>query len=318
MGTAILIGPPLAAPLFVSFGLTWALALNAASFVGAAALTRFATRGLTLAGPDARAETAPGMLAATPPGVTLPAPVAVPFGARVREVGADLVAGLRMFRQSPTLMTVLICLSIALAGFGLLNALDIYFVINNLGGSETIYGWFGTAQGAGTLIGAVVFAAIASRVTPAVLLWVGLVLLGGIMLVYSRLASVEAGLVLIFLLGVAFPAINIAMSPLTLQVTPRAYLGRVSGTINPVINVAQLVGVLVGGLAYGAIGPESSRTVARISFGALDGLLAVTGIACVIAAGFAWLRFRSPAVKAEMEAGVGADEAPAAVGAKVT
>jgi MFS family permease len=293
-GIAILVGPPLAAPLFISFGLTWALALNAASFVASAALVRIAARGAVLDEP------------AAVEGAELTSEDGSPR-ARLTTVWTDLVAGLRMFGQSPTLTTIALCLIIALAGFGLLNAVDPFFVIYNLGGSAEIYGWFGTAQGAGSLIGAVTLSVIANRFGMPAMFCAGMAAIGFLTLIYAQLASVPAGLALIFLFGLVFPAVDIAISPIMLRVTPRAYLGRVGGTLNPLINVATLVGVLAGGTVYGVLGQSFSVTFLGVQFGALDGLLSLTGLLSILAAAYAWRRFASSAVRDEMELAPGVD-----------
>ncbi len=194
-----------------------------------------------------------------------------------------------------------VCLVIALAGFGVLNAVDPFFVIFNLGGSAEIYGRFGTAQGAGTLIGAIAFSVLASRFGMPAMFCAGMALLGLEMLVYAQFTDVPAGLALIFLFGLVFPAVNIAISPIMLLVTPTAYLGRVGGTLNPLINVATLVGVLAGGVIYGLLGESFSVRLLGIEFGALDGLLSFTGLTSIAAAIYAWRRFASTAVRDEME-----------------
>lgn len=292
-GTAILVGPPMAAPLFVSFGLTWALALNAASFVACAVLVRLAGRGATLEStePDAVDQ------------------VRMSLRHRIALVRTDLVLGIGFFRQSPTLMTLAGGLLIALSGFGALNTLDPSFVVFNLGGSADIYGWFGTAQGAGSLIGAALFSVVVGRVSMPTLFCASLAGLGLLTLVYAHQSSVPAGLALIFLLGLLLPAINIAVSPIMLQVTPRAYLGRVGGTLNPLINVATMAGVLIGGVVYGLLGESFSVTIGGVRFGALDSLLSLTGMLSMVGGLYAWRRFRTAAVRAELESAAGSRDA---------
>ncbi|HEV2529901.1 MAG TPA: MFS transporter [Thermomicrobiales bacterium] len=294
IGIAVLIGPPLAAPLFYSFGIEWALILNALSFVLAALLTRAAASGFTTAQPAAGDEPAEADVKST--------------RQQIAAVRSDLVAGLRMFRASPTLMTVLVGLVIAIGGFGLLNAISIYFVINNLGGSESIYGWFGAAEGAGTLAGAAVAGTVVSRMGSTRVFWASLVGLGVLLGIYSRQSSVEAGLVVIAILGFGFPFLNVALSPMMLRVTPRSYLGRVTGTINPVITAAQVSGVVVGGLLYQAIGPDRTADVGPVRLGALDGLLLASGLFSVLAGVYAWRRFATSAVREEMASGPAGDQ----------
>ena len=102
--TAALIGPPLAAPLLFVVGFQWALLLNALSYV----VSYLAVRSMRL---PARA----------------PVPQASASGFR-----AEFVAGLKFFRGNRFLVARVTIAVIVQFGTGALNALDVFFVTQNL------------------------------------------------------------------------------------------------------------------------------------------------------------------------------------------
>ena len=162
MSLAVIIGPPLAAPLFFSFGVQWALALNALSFA-----VSFVAILLVHAPPAARS---------------------VQLGQK-GNARAELIAGLRFVAQNRVLRTLLIAAVLAMAGAGALNALDYFFVVQNLHTSPHLYGWLSAAFGAGAIVGAILCSVYAERIGPTRLFSVGMLTIGVGMLVYSRLAT---------------------------------------------------------------------------------------------------------------------------------
>jgi len=266
---ALLIGPPLAAPLLFAFGPAWALLINAASFFASALVVR-AVR------VPPRAEESE----------TTPAPAGI-----VRE----LVVGLRFFGRSPVLVTIATSLGIVMLGFGALSALDVFFVTENLGSSAESYGILGAAQGGGMLIGALLAGALASRLGLERTFWGVLGATGLLILGYARLTSFPAAIAVIFLLGMAISAVNVAVGPLLLRVTPREFLGRVSGTINPLIQAASILGILVGGLLYGIVLRGFRWEVLGVRIGPLDTIFTGVGTACLLGAAYARRNLRDAA-----------------------
>ncbi len=113
---------------------------------------------------------------------------------------------------------------------------------------------------------------------------------------YVALVTVLAAAVVLALIGVAIPAVNVAVGPIVLQVTPRAYLGRVSATINPLVNAASLLGLLLGGFLYGTVFRDFEAEVAGVRFGPLDTIFAGVGIACLLGAAYARANLRGEGV----------------------
>lgn len=258
---ALLAGPPLAAPLLFAFGPAWALLINAASFF-ASLLAILAVR--VAPQPDAASR--------------VPAPSGV---------FRDFVLGLRFFGRSRELVTVAASLVIVMVGFGALGALGVFFVTENLGASAESYGILGAAQGAGMLLGAVLAGAFAARIGLARTLWASLAATGLLILLYARLTSFSPAVVMLFLLGASIQAASVSVGPIVLRATPREFLGRVSGTINPLIQAALILGLLVGGLLYGILPRGSAEVALGIRIGPLDGIFTGAGVLCLLGAAYA-------------------------------
>jgi MFS family permease len=119
---AIIIGPPLAAPLLISFGPEWALLINAASFV-LSLLTIVAIQA-----PKAARSVESGQR-----------------GHFLREFGG----GLRFVFTNGTLVVLLIVAMVVMLGGGALNALDVFFVTDNLHTPLDLYGLLARGKASG-------------------------------------------------------------------------------------------------------------------------------------------------------------------------
>lgn len=194
---AILLGSAVAPPLFLAFGPDWALMIDALSFF-----------------------------------VVLLALLAVraPRSARSVQQGArghflrELAGGIRFAFTNRVITTLLIGFAIAKLGFGALNALDVFFVTQNLHASPKLYGLAATAIGVGALLGAVLAGALAERVGLARMMWLSLTGMGVAMLVWSRMTTFAPALGVLFVTGVLQSGLNVATVPLVLRVTPKRWL----------------------------------------------------------------------------------------------
>ena len=156
----MILGPAIAAPVFVAFGAEWALLFNALSFA-ISYLTIYAMRatgGATSASQKQR-------------------------GSFLREFWE----GVRFYFSSRVLVTLLVAIIVGVSGASALNALDIFFTTQNLGASTVMYGFIGAVYGLGAIIGSILLAMVASRIGLARLLWVSMALMGVIVMVLSRL-----------------------------------------------------------------------------------------------------------------------------------
>lgn len=268
----MLVAPPLAAPVLITFGPGVALTLNAASFLVGFLLVRGIEAGV-VEGPDVASE------AASP-----------------RAILADLAVGLRFFVQSEVMRTLAVAMSIAMVGFGAINVLDIFFMRENLGTNVRYFGLLESAQGAGMIAGAIAWGFLAGRVGLERTVWVALASLGILTIVYSRLTDFPPALVLTMVIGTIVPALSIALSPIMQRETPRHLLGRVSATINPIIIGSSLLGASIGGILYGAIKDVVDARILGIHVGPLDTIYFAVGLTTLGAAAYAARYLRAPSV----------------------
>lgn len=259
MSLAVLIGPPLAAPLFTSFGPEWALGINAASYV-----ISFLCILVIVAPPAAKSVTA---------------------GVRA-SFRREFWAGLRYFVTSRVLMVLTVSAMIAMLGAGAINTLDVFFATENLRISPDLYGLLGGAMGLGMVAGSVLAAALAQRAGLIRTLWVSLLMMGVLMVAYGRTVDFIPALVVLAVMGVFQAALNVAAGPIILQAAPRELVGRVSAILNPVLMIASLGGAALGGYIASTVLNGFSATVAGVHFGRVDTIFVVAGSLAVVAALF--------------------------------
>lgn len=254
IATATIIGPPLAAPLLFTVGVQWALLVNTLSYVASYLAIR----------------------SVRPPGRQA-APRAPSTGFR-----AEFVAGLRFFAGSPFLIAILTVAVIAQFGTGALNALDVFFVTQNLHTPSKFYGLMSTAEGIGAIVGGLSAAWVVSKLTARRTTWLAMVVAGVLVVVYSRMTSFPIALGVIFLLLIPVSMINAAMTPLLLATTPAEYLGRTIAVFNPVSQAASMLSVVIGGWLASTVLHGFHATLGGLHFGAIDTIFLATGV--VIAA----------------------------------
>jgi MFS family permease len=260
MSIAMILGPTLAAPLFVAVGPEWALGVNALSFVASYMLIR------TVNAP--------------------PAAHSVATGARPnfwREFGG----GLAYFLRSRLLVVLTIAATILMLGGGALNALDYFFITGNLHASTNLYGVIGGVMGIGLIVGAVVAGAFAQKVGLTRVVWISLLALAISIIVYARMTDFRVAAVLIGVVGIFQAALNVAVGPLLLQSTPRELIGRVSSILNPAIMTATLVGAGLAGYLDSTVLRGFSTTILGFHLGPVDTLFTSAGVIGVVGALFA-------------------------------
>lgn len=251
MNLAVIIGPPLATPLFFGLGVEWALIVNVVSFV----LSFLAVLAIRMPSVAARDDDS--------------SPRAI-----MREFGA----GLRFFRGERVLMTLLITTVMVTLGGGAIDALDVFFVTRNLHAPIAFYGFLGAAQGVGAIVGAVFAGLFAGRVGVARTFWLSLLLAGGLVLAYARMTSFLPAAIVLCAIGVPVAALNVALGPLLLHVTPREFVGRVTAVLVPAVNLALVVSIAAAGYLASTVLRPLDVTILGVRWGPIDTIFAVSGV----------------------------------------
>jgi hypothetical protein len=99
----------------------------------------------------------------------------------------------------------------------------------------------GTVLGLGAIGGALLAWALANRIGLARLLWGATLSLGILTVILARMSSVGPAFSLIFLVGAAWIAVNVAAEPLVLRLTARDFVGRVTAVLTPAGTVASIL-----------------------------------------------------------------------------
>ena len=251
-----IIGPPLAAPLLFTAGVEWALILNALSFVFSYAVLR---------------------------GVRVPA-VAAPKEAGAGGIGfwAEFRLGLATMVRIRVVRTMLVIAIIANAATQVFSALAVFFVITNLHTQARFLGLLDTMLGAGVVVGAVAAGWLATRLGPARLIWVGLVLLGLLLGVFARMSVFPVALGVLLLGALPLGAMNTAITPLLVKAVPREVLGRVFAAFAPAIQSMGIVGVAVAGWLSSTLLRGLDARVLGVHFGTYDTIFLACGAIIVI------------------------------------
>ena len=278
---AIVLGPAIASVLFFSVGVPWALALNAISFF----VSFLAV--LLLRAPRPARSVAPGQ-----------------DGHLLRE----LVAGLRLLLGNRALRAIAVSLIAAFGALGVLQSLGVFFVTQNLGAPASVYGFLGSVLGAGSIVGAILAGLFMERIGVARIYWLSLITLGILTAVVARMTSVVPTLVVAFLLGLPNAALNIAVGPLQLEVTPREFLGRVTSLLTPAGNLALIVSVALSGYLASTALVGFHAAWRGLRFGPVDTILTGAGILVILGGVYTMVSLRG--VKLTKDA-AGAEERPA-------
>jgi MFS family permease len=257
---AAILGPPIAAPLFVGVGIRWSLIINALSFV-VSLLTILVVRA-----PEAARSVSPGERG---------------------NVAREFVSGLRFFVSSRALLTVTIATVIAMMGAGSLNALDVFFATTNLHASPGLYGWLGAAFGAGAVIGGIGAAVLADRIGPARLFWMGILAGGTGILVYSRMVSFLPAAAVLFFVAIPVAGVNAAIMPILLMVTPRTLVGRVTGVLEPLVSLASIASIALAAILVSTVLSGFHRTIGPITLGPVDTIFSAAALLCIAAGVYA-------------------------------
>jgi predicted MFS family arabinose efflux permease len=254
-----MIGPPLAAPLLFTSGVTWALALNAASYV----VSFIAVRSVQV--PETGSEGA----------ATGEIPVAGGFWTDFRE-------GLGFLLRDRFVRTLLLVAITCQAGTGALNTLDVFFVTGNLHVAAKYYGVLSVGAGAGLIIGSLVAANVvkrfgAAQTTSAVLLLSGLVFL-----LYTRQTTFAAGFALLLLFTIPLAIVNTSAAPMFLAAIPQRLFGRVMSVFAMLNQGTQMLSMLVAGWLASTSFRDFHARVLGVHVGPIDTIFTVAALLLVL------------------------------------
>lgn len=259
--TALILGPMLAAPLFLATGARWAMLIDTASF-----FVSYLCILLIKAPPPARS---------------------VSENEHSRYL-RELRAGWETIVNNRALTALIVNGILLLAGAGTLDAYYVLFALTNLHTPASLTGLFGTVYGVGVILASLIASWFARRLGEGRLLTLAMLTWGCLILLFSRCTSFVPGFVVFGLLGAVNGVSNICVGPLFLHLTPREFVGRASSVMQPAITLSSMLSAALSG--YLVSGPLLRLHAAFLgmSFGALDTVILgagffglVAGVYCV-------------------------------------
>jgi MFS family permease len=254
-----IVGPALAAGLLVVANVQWALLITSAGFMMS-----------FIAVSKVRA-----------PRIPAPEPEVQP------RMWQELAAGVKFFAGNHVLQVMLTTTVVVVLGVEALNTLDVFFVTRNLHAPVEVYGLLGTAFGAGSLVGAGLAAVFAAKLRATRVYSYGFLLVGLLLIVYSRMTTPLGALTVLFVAGIPVAAVNSMIGPLLMRSTPVHLLGRVSAVLQPVTHLASLVSVALAAWLAGTVLRDLDLTVAGVHLGTIDTIFLVVGVMIALAGAWA-------------------------------
>lgn len=231
MGSRI-VGPATAGAIATTFGPRVCYAVDVVSFVLSAALIgSVAIR---------RPEAAPSTTASS--------------SNRIQTIWVDMRQGVSFIFHHAALLFVVLAMAAGLFTIGCFGPLIAIFVRDTLNGSPRLFGFVSGLIGVGLLVGTQVVRILARQAADDTLVLSGLAGIGAGVLMLGALPYVAATLVASFTIGFAFAAIMVPAQTLLQRETPPAMIGRVSSTNISVAFFAQIVGLVLSGVAADLFG----------------------------------------------------------------
>jgi predicted MFS family arabinose efflux permease len=206
----------------------------------------------------------------------------------------ELRAGARFFAGNQLLRVMLITTVMVVIGVSALNTLDIFFVTRNLHAPPEVYGLLGAAFGIGSLVGAGLAAAFASRLQARKVYTYGFVLVGLLLVAYSRMTDAFGAIIVVFLVGVPVAAVNSMIGPLIMRAAPAHLIGRVSGMLQPATNLASMASAGLSAWLASVALHDLDVTAAGVHFGPIDTIILAAGIVVALTGVWASRALRLP------------------------
>ncbi|MFD6162960.1 MFS transporter [Nocardia sp. NPDC060256] len=252
---AAILGPPLAAPLLFSMSAVWALVVNMVSFLISYALIRS----------------------------TALAPQQDSIDKGTKNFRAEFADGVRFVSASPILRLILVTVFLYMFGVGAVNALQIFFVGENLRVDPSCLGVLEGAFGAGSIIGALATPRLVSRIGERRVFAFGVLATALVAFAYSRSTSLYFAIGMLGLVGIPVAAVNVALSPIILREAPNRLIGRVNAVLNPLVYLASVSSMVLAGIVASGLPIDFRWSLSGIEFHRVDTIFAFCGLLMLVA-----------------------------------
>jgi Arabinose efflux permease len=163
----------------------------------------------------------------------------------IAKVGRELVEGLQLIKGEAVLLWTFVVMSILMLGQGDIYVLLVVFIQRVMHGGSEVYGWMITAQGVGSLVGALLVGGVTKFVRPVYLVTCALVIASCSFFVIINVPVLGLVIPLIAFVGLFSVGGMIVFQTLLQSNVSDKYRGRVFGTLSTVLSLSMLVGMLI-------------------------------------------------------------------------
>ncbi len=195
-------------------------------------------------------------------------------GHAVQEVTRELWQGVRVVSYSPILRAIFLSLIFLFLSQGIINVLLIVMINKIWGGGATELSWIMMAQGLGGIVGSLLVGAIAARISPRMMIVGGGTLATMLFLLIVNQPSIYIAVVLLALMGITVVAFDVGLTTLLQIGSDDANRGRVSGLMQTVMALSQLIAMAITSLLADQIDVVLLLDIAGVLFG-IGGLVAL-------------------------------------------
>ena len=182
------------------------------------------------------------------------------------QVWQELVAGLKVIKESRVLTAAFIVIGIALFGDAIMSAVMVVFAQDVMGLGADGFGWVLTARGVGGLLGGLVIAQLGQRFSMTQLVAGGLMLSGFLVLIIVNFPTLYVAVPLMILAGIPLIAWIVSLQTIFQQATADEYRGRVFGAFGTVSALLMAVGALLAGGITDVVGSAILMSVASLIY----------------------------------------------------
>ncbi|GCE24203.1 MFS transporter [Dictyobacter kobayashii] len=260
---AMIMGPPLAAPVLFGFGVQWALLFNALTF-----LLSFLCV-LRVQAPPAASSSGSG---------------------KAPNFRREFIEGISYAFGNRVLQVLFVTIIVASLGTGAVNALMVFFVAQNLHISLPYVGLLDGFFGGGVIFGALLISFLSSKFKITRIFTSAILGFGVLFFLLARTTNLWIALVIMLCLGVAQAAVNVTFVPLALGAVPRELVGRVLGTLNPVGTLASLVSVSLSGYLASNLFKGIHGTFLGFIIGPIDTIFTLAALLIFVSGCYALFR----------------------------
>ncbi len=263
---AMIVGPLLAVPLVFAVGIPWALCIDALSFVVSFLAIFF---------------------------ICPPAEKELPSDAGLHNFLHQFRTGLHFFAGHHILRTLALTMFLVLFSGGISANLNLFFVTQNLHATPQLYGVLNAASGVGLLMGAILVSWCMQHLGLARSFWGSIIAIGVLEVVYARLTNFPVACCILLLQGMCNAALNVAWGPLLLRITPRAFMGRISALLSPILQSAMLLSTSIVGYLMSTVLYTFHVTILGITLGPLDTMIMIAGLVALAGGLYAMSQLRT-------------------------